>query len=253
MSTGVVIIPARLGSSRLPGKLLADLDGKPVLQWVYERACLGAHAKAVYVATGDPQIVEACAGFDAPVLPTAREQRSGTDRVAEAAKRISARWVVNLQGDEPFLDPKVIDLMFDGLSAGAAMVTASTGLSADEYDDPSAIKVVTDEDNHAVFFSRAPIPFTRDAQQRADLARSRFIGRHLGIYGYTAETLQLLAGAATSDLEATEQLEQLRALHLGIRIRVVRVPNGARAIDTPADLDAARTLTTTQYRRASRR
>ena len=85
------------------------------------------------------------------------------------------------------------------------------------------------------------------------VARSRFIGRHLGIYGYTAETLQLLAGAATSDLEAAEQLEQLRALHLGLRIRVVRVPNGARAIDTPADLEAARTLTTTQYRRASRR
>ena len=235
-----VAIPARAGSSRLPDKALADLGGKPMLQWVYEKAC-AAGAADVSIATDDERIVAAARAFGAVARLTSARHASGTDRIAELAE--IEGWadtdiVVNVQGDEPLIPPANIAQVAALLTAcaQAALATLSTAIiSAEEFLDPNAVKVVTDRRGRALYFSRAPIPMHRDG---APGGRS-FEGarRHVGIYAYRVAALRRLTGLAPTPLERAEKLEQLRALEHGMVIQVAEAcePPGPD-VNTPEDL-----------------
>lgn len=233
-----IVIPARLASSRLPRKALIDLGGVPVIQHVWRRACK-AGAASVTVATDSQEIADACAAFGADVQMTAGTHQSGTDRIAEVADARGWRdqLIVNVQGDEPFMPVvairQVITLLEDNPSADLA--TLATPIDDDaQWRDPNCVKVVTDAAGFALLFSRAPIPFVRQPSGYEAM-------RHIGIYGYRADSLRRMVAAPPCVLEQTESLEQLRALWIGQRILVGRAkqtpPPG---IDTQADLDAAR-------------
>ncbi|MDX1561468.1 MAG: 3-deoxy-manno-octulosonate cytidylyltransferase [Gammaproteobacteria bacterium] len=240
MSPFIVVIPARMASQRLPGKPLADIGGRPMIAWVVEQARRSS-AERVIVATDSDDIAEACRRIRADVAMTASDHASGTDRIAEVAA--SAGWsdeqiVVNVQGDEPLLPPALIDQAVGLLDAdpAAGMATLMTPLAdPSEYDDPNIAKVVTDQHGGALYFSRAPIPATRE---RGVPPSAR---RHIGLYAYRTACLKLLAASPVAPIEAHERLEQLRALWLGQRIAIadaVELP--PRGVDTEADLEMAR-------------
>ena len=233
-----VVIPARYGSTRLPGKALLPIAGKPMLQWVYERA--RATGAEVVIATDDERISVAARGFGAEVAMTSPDHVSGTDRIAEL---VAARaWpdeqiVVNAQGDEPLLPAELIRQVAALLArhAGAAIATLATPIaSAAEYFDANAVKVVAGADQRALYFSRAPIPWQRDG---AEAERWRGARRHVGLYAYRVGALKALAALAPTPLELAEKLEQLRALENGFDIRVAdcQVPPGPD-VNTAADL-----------------
>jgi 3-deoxy-manno-octulosonate cytidylyltransferase (CMP-KDO synthetase) len=247
-----VVIPARHASTRLPGKPLLDIGGKPMIQRVVDRACASG-ATDVLVATDDVRIAAAVEDPRAPAgaiaVMTAPELPSGTDRVAAVA---AARgWdddtiVVNVQGDEPFLPPPLIDQVAALLSrdAAAGIATLATPVETlEDFLDPNVVKVVTAADGAALYFSRAPIPWTRDGAP-AGLASQREFGnamRHVGIYAYRVGTLRQLTRLPPSSLEQRERLEQLRALQNGVRIVVgICVEAPAPGVDTEADLARAR-------------
>lgn len=241
MSKVVGIIPARMESSRFPGKVLAEIAGKPLIQWVVERARLATRLDDVLVATDSEQVVEACRAFDATAVMTRADHPSGSDRVAEAAAQCGTDLVVNVQGDEPLIAPELIDALAERLvdHPDTGMVTAATPIrDAAELDDPSVVKVVLDADAHALYFSRATIPHVRDGEPETLLGSDLYL-RHLGIYGYRVEALQRFVSAPPSPLERVEKLEQLRALHLGIRIAVVRTEAMGPGVDVPADVPKA--------------
>lgn len=235
-----VVIPARYQSSRFPGKALATIDGVPMIVRVYERARLTG-AEAVIVATDDERIASAARAAGADVCMTATTHVSGTDRIAEVARLrgfAERDIVVNLQGDEPRMPPSIVGQVAASLAAhpAAAISTAAYPLQdRAEYLDPNVVKVVTDAAGRALYFSRAPIPWNRDAAEAADV----FAGarRHIGLYAYRAGALLRLAALAPTRLEQLEKLEQLRALEHGMEIRVVDAaePPGAD-VNTPEDL-----------------
>jgi 3-deoxy-manno-octulosonate cytidylyltransferase (CMP-KDO synthetase) len=233
----VGIIPARYGSTRFPGKPLVPIAGKPLLLWVVERVQQAGRLSDVVVATDDDRIARVVSPF-CRVEMTSGEHPSGTDRVAEVARRLDCDGVVNVQGDEPLVDPGLIDRLAEGL-AGAEMVTAATPLAgADELDDPNVVKVVVSASGRALYFSRRTIPYLREAVDRSvneQLAAFPFL-RHLGIYGYRRETLERLVGFPVSGLEAAECLEQLRALENDVEIRVIRAEERGVGVDRPADV-----------------
>jgi 3-deoxy-manno-octulosonate cytidylyltransferase (CMP-KDO synthetase) len=234
-----IVIPARYGSRRLPGKPLLRQTGKYLIQHVYERACQSARAAAVVVATDDPRIVAAVESFGGRVVLTRRDHPSGTDRVAEAARHLDADVVVNLQGDEPLVDPAALDLL-PGLLAcdpHADVSTLATPVrSAEEYHDPNCVKVVFDVTGRALYFSRSPIPHVRDGRPDFSLTVPRFF-RHLGLYAYRRDFLLHLTGLPTVPLEELEKLEQLRVLSLGRRIHVGVVEHAAAGVDTYDDYE----------------
>jgi len=222
-----VAIPARRASARFPGKMLAPLRGKPMLQWVYERARASA-ARDVLIATDDESILTAAAGFGGTARMTSFAHASGTDRLAELAA--IEHWpdadiVVNVQGDEPLIPPAIIDqvaaLLESDAEASVATLAAPV-VSLAEFLDPNAVKVVTDLKGRALYFSRAPIPWNRDGAPAGWSSQSVFAGarRHVGIYAYRVGALRRLAFFPPSALEKTERLEQLRALENGLLIRV---------------------------------
>ncbi len=230
------VIPARFASTRFPGKPLFCLAGKPLIQHVVER-CQQARALAeVIVATDDPRIEKAVRGF-CRVEMTSPSHPSGTDRIAEVIERTSAEAAINVQGDEPLIDPAVIDLVARQL-ADAPMSTAAAPLNdPGEYDDPNVVKVVVNSAGRALYFSRRTIPFVRDAATgpiAGQLAAFPFL-KHLGIYGYRRETLLRFVKFPVSPLELAEKLEQLRALENGIEIAVARVQYQSIGVDTPED------------------
>jgi 3-deoxy-manno-octulosonate cytidylyltransferase (CMP-KDO synthetase) len=242
-----VVIPARFGSSRLPGKPLADIAGKSMVQRVWERA-RAAGAARVLVATDDARILEHCATFGAEALLTDPDHPSGTDRLAEVARSLGLAdddIVVNVQGDEPLIPPAVIDQVAANLAAqpAASIATLCEAIAAPEaFADPNVVKVVFDRNGMALYFSRAPIPWLRD--RHGDAAGGFLPGqcwRHLGIYAYRAAFLQRFVEFGPADIERTEALEQLRALHAGERIHVAPacedVPGG---VDTEHDLQRLR-------------
>lgn len=243
--TVLAIIPARFASSRFPGKPLAPLSGRPVIQWVYERARAARRVDDVIVATDDARIAAAVEAFGGRAVLTSSTHRSGTDRLAEvlrgspAAQRAAA--IVNVQGDEPLLDPASIDravepLLSDGDIEMSTLCTAI--VDPTDAADPNTVKVVTDREGFALYFSRSPIPFHRDGQMdEAPVAM-----KHVGLYVYRPATLRRLAALAPTPLEQAESLEQLRALEHGIRIRVVAVERDSIGIDTPEDLRRAEAL-----------
>jgi 3-deoxy-manno-octulosonate cytidylyltransferase (CMP-KDO synthetase) len=227
-----VIIPARYASTRLPGKPLLRETGKFLIQHVYEQASRARRADAVVVATDDARIAEAVASFGGRAVMTSPDHASGTDRVAEAAAGLDAPVVVNVQGDEPEIDPAVIDGLVDAVEGGALMATAAVRVASPEaYASPAVVKVVTDADGWALYFSRAPIPAGRDAPPDGFL-------KHLGIYAYTRDFLRQVTAMPPSPLEQLEKLEQLRVLEAGHRIKVLPVDHDAAGIDTPEEYRA---------------
>jgi 3-deoxy-manno-octulosonate cytidylyltransferase (CMP-KDO synthetase) len=246
----VAIIPARFGSTRLPGKPLSDIHGKPMIQHVYERVRLARRVDRVLVATDDSRIAAAVVGFGGEAVMTSPAHPSGTDRLAEAVVGTDAEIVVNVQGDEPLLDPRAVDATVEALLADPAldMATLSTPLSDDEeLVDPSTVKVVVDGRGNALYFSRSPIPHVRadlagPGSQPKTIARS-LARKHVGLYVYRRAALLRLAGLAPTPLERAEGLEQLRALHHGIVVRVVPIEGwSGAAVDTPEDLERVRAL-----------
>jgi 3-deoxy-manno-octulosonate cytidylyltransferase (CMP-KDO synthetase) len=234
-----VVIPARFDSSRFPGKPLALLAGKPLIQHVYERASRSPGVGRVVVATDDARIRKAVATFGGAVVMPKGTFRTGTDRVAAVAGRLPGRVFVNLQGDEIALHPGLLaGLIRPFLRSGAGMGTLKRALtSSGEVRNPGIVKVVTDARGNALYFSRAPIPCDRGKGPGNFVAGLHYV--HLGIYIYTRETLLRLSRLPTTPLEDAEKLEQLRALEHGIRIRVWETKHDSLRIDTPADLRRA--------------
>jgi len=242
----VAIIPARFGSKRLPGKPLSDIHGKPMIQHVYERARLARRVDHVLVATDDQRIASAVAGFGGEAVMTSPDHASGTDRLAEAVCATDAEVVVNVQGDEPMLDPRAVDAAIEALLADPdiAVATLSAPLSDDqEKNAPSVVKVVVDGAGNALYFSRSSIPYVRTDLADPTAAAGALARKHVGLYVYRREALLRLAALPPAPLERVEGLEQLRALHHAIAIRVVPVDGwDGVAVDTPEDLVRVRAL-----------
>jgi len=233
----VAIIPARYASTRFRGKLLAELWGKPLLQHVYERACQARLPSRVIIATDDERIAAAARGLGAEVAMTRADHPSGTDRVAEVARSLEAEVIVNVQGDEPLIDPAAIDAATAPLIEDPSIPMGTLCCPIEEVEElanPNVVKVVVDRQGFALYFSRLPIPFVRDP--RAEAVRYR----HIGLYVYRREFLLRMAGLAPTPLERAERLEQLRALEHGERIRVVVVAHASPGVDTPEELERLR-------------
>ena len=240
MGSVVVVIPARYESTRLPGKPLADLHGQPMIQRVYVRAARAPGVDRVLVATDDARIRAAVERFGGEVVMTARGHRTGTDRIAEVAAGLDADVIVNVQGDLPLLDPAMVAAAVAPLrsDAGLPMATIKTAIhTPEELHNPNAVKVVTDRDGFALYFSRSPLPFWRDGARPEGLAY-----KHIGLYGYRRDFLLTFARLAPTPLEQAEQLEQLRALEWGFRIKVAEVAAASIEVDTEQDLERARAL-----------
>jgi 3-deoxy-manno-octulosonate cytidylyltransferase (CMP-KDO synthetase) len=231
----VVVIPARYGSSRLPGKPLVSLGGKPMIQRVYERAKLAQRADRVIVATDDERIVKAVQAFGGEARMTRPDHRTGTERVAEVAAHEGGDVFVNVQGDEPLLDPAAVDTAVGALleepQAAISTVATPIKLPADIM-DPNVCKVVLDFDENALYFSRAPIPWVRDT---AGHVQARHL-KHLGLYVFRRDALLEYPTLPQGELERVEQLEQLRWLENGWKIRVAEVEHDAVSVDVPEDV-----------------
>ncbi len=247
----IVVIPARFGSTRFPGKPLVPIAGRTMIWHVYHRSLEAKTIDEVWVATDDERIFEEVESWGGKVMMTRPDHASGTDRVAEVASKVSCDIVVNVQGDEPMIDPGVIDAVVAPLSQSPSVgivtpVTRSTSLR--ELFEPNVAKVVRDAEGFALYFSRAPIPFARDqaAFERYLSGNRNHVGevdhesgvsffRHVGIYGYHLKTLQRFCALPPSQLERTEKLEQLRALEYGIPVLTVPVTYKGIGVDTPED------------------
>lgn len=231
----VAVIPARYASTRFPGKPLALIQNKPMIQWVYERTCQAQLVDEVVVATDDQRIADAVCAFGGRVCMTSPDHPTGTDRLAEVAAGLQAELIVNVQGDEPLIDPQMIDAAIAPLRDDAAIemgTLAAPIATAEDFRNPNIVKVVVDRLGFALYFSRAPIPHDRDAA--AALPPSA--RKHIGLYVYRRVFLLRYAALAETELEQLEKLEQLRALEHGARIRVVDTMAGCIGVDTPEDL-----------------
>ena len=233
------IIPARYASTRLPGKPLLDIAGKPMIQRVVERVRQARRPSRVIVATDDQRIAEVVRSFGGEAQMTSAAHPTGTDRLAEVAATLpDMDLILNIQGDEPLIPPSAIDELagaFDG-APELQMGTLMTPLTESEYDNPAAVKVVTSLDGHALYFSRSLIPYPRNRGPEWRCFK------HLGVYAYRRDFLLRFAALPPSPLEVTESLEQLRALENGYRIRVIETPFRSIGVDTPADLEEVREL-----------
>lgn len=234
----VVVIPARLQSSRLPNKLLLDLGGKSILRRVYEQCLKAKGISEVYIAVDSDQLKTHCETFTTNVIVTGSHHRSGTDRIAEAILDIDCEAIINVQGDEPFIDPKLISELAIKLQKNT-MVSAMCPLTTlKEVEDPNNVKVVTNFNQKAIYFSRAVIPYNRDG---VDFEKLSYY-KHLGIYGYTKQFLLNYATMKPTYLEQTEKLEQLRVLEMGYAIQMVITSHNAVGIDTLEDYRNAQKL-----------
>lgn len=235
--SAVAIIPARWASTRFPGKPLYPILGKPLIQHVWERCLKAKSVSQVIVATDDMRIAEAAFAFGAEVSITSPKHPSGTDRIAEVASRLrGAKHIINVQGDEPALDPRLIDRLVQVLQKHSKleMVTAASPFEAEsDALNPNNVKVVTALDGRALYFSRSPIPFDRD---KSLLVNPLW---HIGIYGYRRDFLMQFVRWKPTPLEQTEKLEQLRALEHGASIQVVTSRRHSMGVDTPEDVHRA--------------
>ena len=231
------VIPARYSSTRLPGKPLADICGKPMVQHVYENAAQAKLLDEVLVATDDERVYRQVIAFGGQAIMTSPNHATGTDRLAEVATQLDSDVLVNIQGDEPLLMPQSIDKAISALLEDDSVVMSTLKWlikDLEEAQNPSAVKVVTDNDDNALYFSRAPIPYPRDG--------SAIYYKHLGLYVYRKEFLLHFASLAPTALEDLEKLEQLRVLENGYKIKVVETEHDSIGVDTPADLDRVRQI-----------
>lgn len=239
------IIPARWASTRLPGKPLADICGKPMVWRVYEQAAKAKLVDEVWVATDDKRVYDAVNALGGRILMTSPDHVSGTDRLAEAAGTVSADIYVNVQGDEPMIPPGLIDDAVAPMLAepGLDMSTAAKEIT-DPYEitDPSVVKVVMDESGHALYFSRSPIPYHRDVWEGLLYITRGSCYKHIGLYVYRREFLLRFSSLPQTMLEKTEKLEQLRVLGHGGRIKVVVTGHESTGVDTREDLSKVRSL-----------
>lgn len=239
MNNVIIVIPARYGSTRFPGKPLAELQGKPIIQWVYE-ACKKANCGEVIIATEDKRITSAAASFGAKAVMTSADCQSGTDRIYQATKGLGADYVINVQGDEPFVQPETIKAVVElvknddktDISTACMPVT-----DADIINNPNHVKAVLAKDMRALYFSRSPIPYKREKTPESEKAPYYL---HCGIYGYKIKALEQFVKLPVSPLENLEKLEQLRALEAGMTIKSALINKAGPAIDTPADLERAK-------------
>lgn len=236
----VAVIPARYASTRLPAKILADIHGKPMIQWVFERTRAARGVDRVYVATDDSRIAEAVRRFGGNVVMTSTEIQSGTDRVAAVADQVDGDIFVNVQGDEPLMDPRAIESAVDLVKSGRfTMSTVMSPLRTEtELNDPSVVKVIADRLGRAIYFSRHPIPYSRGARPVSE--ESFVCRRHVGLYVYDRATLMRFRNLPVSALEKAEVLEQLRAMADGIPIGITEIDFTAIGVDTPEDLERVR-------------
>jgi 3-deoxy-manno-octulosonate cytidylyltransferase (CMP-KDO synthetase) len=254
MSSIVAIIPARYASTRLPGKPLVDIGGLPMILHVIERAREAPSINRVIVATDDQRIYDVVESAGHEALMTSAGHRTGTDRLAEAASGLEADVIVNLQGDEPLIDPATIEAVIRPLLDDPQLVMATTCEPIDSVADaldPSVVKVVCDRESFALYFSRNPIPFLRSATLVSgaletalddDKSLLTSYAKHTGLYAYRRSFLLTLAKLEQTPLERAESLEQLRAIENGFRIKVVMVAHRSIGVDTPEDLERAREL-----------
>jgi 3-deoxy-manno-octulosonate cytidylyltransferase (CMP-KDO synthetase) len=255
----VAIVPARLASTRLPGKALIEIAGKPMVCWVAERARAARNVDRVIVATDSQQIVDAVRSINIEAVLTSSDHTSGTDRVAEVAAAIpEALIVVNVQGDEPMISPETIERAVDTMAVeiskpgGAGIVTTWEAIeSLDDLLNPDLVKVVLDDAENAVYFSRSPVPYPRDAVKRHGSPEAalknepellKLFRKHTGLYVYRRDVLLEFTKWPQSQLEKIEALEQLRALEHGVKIKVVEACAASTGVDTPADLERVRAL-----------
>ncbi len=246
MHKAVAIIPARFDSSRFPGKPLAVLNGKPLIQHVYEQVAFANLIDTIFVATDDKKIFDAVTSFGGRAVMTSPKHTSGTDRVAEVARDIDCDIIVNVQGDEPFIKPEMVDdvikLLNDDQRASISTLAKRTA-DVKEILSPNVVKVIMDNEGFAMYFSRSPIPYYRDVWK--ELSSIAFtsahveVYKHIGIYGFRKDTLMSFSGTGQGRLEMIERLEQLRALASGIKIKVKETPYDTFGIDTIEDLSKA--------------
>ena len=241
-----IVIPARYGSTRLLGKPLADIAGKPMVQHVYERACQVPGVNVVLVATDDERVAQAVQGFGGICVMTSPDHPSGTDRLAEVMAQVPADIYVNLQGDEPMVRPRDVQRLVDGMvvDASVAVGTLCHPIDAQEALNPNTVKVVLADNGDAMYFSRSPIPYPRDAQEATYL-------KHVGVYAYRREVLQRYANLPQPMAEKAEKLEQLRLMAAGLRIRAYAVEPTGPGVDTPECLERVRALMAGQQLQAA--
>jgi 3-deoxy-manno-octulosonate cytidylyltransferase (CMP-KDO synthetase) len=239
----IAVIPARYGSTRFPGKALSLIQDKPMIRWVYERTKRSRLVDRVVVATDDKRILQAIMSFGGEAIMTSSGHPTGTDRVAEVANKIECDIVVNVQGDEPLIHPEMIDQAISPFldDASIPMGTVCRKIdNAEEAFDPNVVKVVFDGNGFALYFSRAPIPWDRDhwagKSSFADLSLARPMYKHIGLYVYRRDFLLHYAKMPQTPLEASEKLEQLRALESGYRIKTVVTEHESFGVDIPEDL-----------------
>jgi len=233
------IIPARFGSTRFPGKPLADIRGRPMIWHVYQRCLKAKHLDQVLVATDDKRIYDCVVDFGGLAVMTSRKHRSGTDRIAEALTKIETQsskfgTIINIQGDEPLIDPKAIDLLAKAMAGSTQPEMATLVGSFKDKEDlssPNTAKVVADERGNAMYFSRSVIPGSRGSAFRL----SNYL-KHIGIYAYRRDILFKIITWPQTAMEKTEKLEQLRALEYGVKIKIIKTGYRPLAVDTPADL-----------------
>jgi 3-deoxy-manno-octulosonate cytidylyltransferase (CMP-KDO synthetase) len=239
----IAVIPARYGSTRFPGKALADIKGRPMIQWVHERTRRSKLIHRVIVATDDERILSAVKSFGGEAMMTSSQHATGTDRIAEVAKSLDCDIVVNVQGDEPLIRPEMIDEAIVPLVQDASIPMGTLCRKIDDRDeafDPNVVKVVFDKNGLALYFSRAPIPWDRDAwagkSSWKELSLEGPLYKHIGLYVYRRDFLLDYAAMPRTPLEAAEKLEQLRALENGHRIKVAVTRYESFGVDIPGDL-----------------
>ena len=244
MDEAIVVIPARYGSTRLPGKALAEIEGKPLVQHVYERARLSRLASDCLIATDDERIKQACERYGSNVMMTSPDHNSGTDRMAEVASKTGGSVYINVQGDEPLVDPEAVDLIIKMMFDDPAIKMGTLKRPIESYEDfinPNMARVVCDQNDFALYFSRAPIPLlTREEFEIPE--RRGLVFKHIGIYSFRRDFLMEFSNMPMSPLERTERLEQLRALEAGIKIKVLTTNYESVSVETAADLERVRAL-----------
>jgi 3-deoxy-manno-octulosonate cytidylyltransferase (CMP-KDO synthetase) len=236
----VAVIPARFGSSRFPGKPLAEIDGRPMIEHVYRRAAACSAVRRVIVATDDLRVAHAVRRFDGEVRLTRADHRTGTDRLAEVAATLDCDIIVNVQGDEPLIDPRAIeDALAPLVNDPAVLMTTLYRRIQNpaEIADPNVVKLTLDRGGFALYFSRAAIPYVRDPRGGWPP-----LYKHIGLYAYRRSTLMVLGTLDPTPLERAESLEQLRALEHGIRVKAVETTHDSIGVDTPEDLQTVRRL-----------